>query len=80
MNPNEGQGVLPFALDAHPRMLAPWLLRDDGDNLLLYKCTSAELKYRVLSPAQAMILPFFSGERSYERDSGNLAPPRETRR
>ena len=51
--------------NAHPRLLAPWLLRDDGDNLLLYKCTYSELKYRVLSPKEALILPFFSGERSY---------------
>jgi radical SAM protein with 4Fe4S-binding SPASM domain len=43
----------------------PWLLRDDCDNLLLYKCSYSELKYRVLSPAQALILPFFSGGRSY---------------
>ena len=65
MNPDEGRGVPPFAPSARPRILAPWLLRDDRDNLLLYKCTHAELKYRVLSPVQAMILPFFSGERSY---------------
>ncbi len=65
MNPNVGRGAPPFALNARPRMLAPWLLRDDRDNLLLYKCTASELKYRVLSPAQAMILPFFSGARTY---------------
>ncbi len=64
MNPNASRGASPFALDSRPRILAPWLLRDDRDNLLLYKCTCMELKYRVLSPVQAMILPFFSGERS----------------
>lgn len=65
MNPKEVRSVPTFALHARPRLLAPWLLRDDRDNLLLYKCTHAELKYRVLSPVQAMILPFFSGERTY---------------
>ncbi|MGP8269785.1 MAG: radical SAM protein [Terracidiphilus sp.] len=65
MNRTETQGRSPFMRNAHPRLLAPWLLRDDGDNLLLYKCTYSELKYRVLSPKEALILPFFSGERSY---------------
>jgi radical SAM protein with 4Fe4S-binding SPASM domain len=54
-----------FARNAAPRLLAPWRLRDDHDNLLLYKRSFKELRYCVLSPAQAMILPFFSGERSY---------------
>ncbi len=65
MNRAKAGNGSPFTRNAHPRLLAPWLLRDDRDNLLLYKCTYSELKYRVLSPAQAMILPFFSGERSY---------------
>jgi len=65
MNRAEARNTPPFARNAYPRLLAPWLLRDDGDNLLLYKCTYSELKYRVLSPVQALILPFFSGERSY---------------
>ena len=51
--------------DAFPRLLSPWILRDDTDNLLLYKGVVSELKYFVLSPPQALILPFFSGTRSY---------------
>lgn len=65
MNRAEARNRSPFARNDYPRLLAPWLLRDDRDNLLLYKCTYSELKYRVLSPIQAMILPFFSGKRSY---------------
>jgi radical SAM protein with 4Fe4S-binding SPASM domain len=65
MNRAEARNKSPFARKECPRLQAPWLLRDDRDNLLLYKCTYSELKYRVLSPIQAMILPFFSGERSY---------------
>jgi len=65
MSRNEARSRSPFTRNSFPRLLAPWLLRDDHDNLLLYKCTYSELKYRVLSPVQAMILPFFSGERSY---------------
>ncbi len=65
MNRAEARIVSPFTRNAYPRVLAPWMLRDNRDNLLLYKCTYSELKFRVLSPVQAMILPFFSGERSY---------------
>lgn len=61
----EARSAPPFARNSFPRLLAPWLLRDDRDNLLLYKCSFRELRYRVLSPIQALILPFFSGERSY---------------
>lgn len=55
----------PFPLDSFPRLLYPWVLRDDKDNLLVYKCDTSELRYLVLSPAQALILPFFSGKRTY---------------
>ena len=65
MNRAKAPSASPFASKDLPRLLAPWLLRDDRDNLLLYKCTYVDLKYRVLSPVQALILPFFSGERSY---------------
>ncbi len=65
MNRAEARNRSPFTRNEYPRLLSPWLLRDDSDNLLLYKCTYSELKYRVLSPMQALILPFFSGERSY---------------
>src|SRR5271157_1761236 len=65
MNRAKARRGTPFAGNAFPRLLAPWLLRDDRDNLLLYKCTYTDLKYRVLSPVQALILPFFSGERSW---------------
>ena len=61
----QSRNAPPFARNSFPRLLAPWLLRDDRDNLLLYKHSFRELRYCVLSPAQAMILPFFSGERSY---------------
>lgn len=60
----DARSGLPFSRDSFPRLLFPWILRDDGDTLLLYKCVTSELKYRVLSPVQALILPFFSGERS----------------
>jgi MoaA/NifB/PqqE/SkfB family radical SAM enzyme len=65
MVPAEARSVSPFPRNSHPRIQAPWVLRDDGDNLLLYKCTYSDLKYRVLSPVQALILPFFSGERKW---------------
>jgi radical SAM protein with 4Fe4S-binding SPASM domain len=65
MNHAMARSGSPFAANTYPRLLAPWLLRDDRDNLLLYKCTYTDLKYRVLSPVQALILPFFSGERSW---------------
>jgi MoaA/NifB/PqqE/SkfB family radical SAM enzyme len=65
MNRAKARSGSPFPGNAFPRLLDPWLLRDDRDNLLLYKCTYKDLKYRVLSPVQALILPFFSGERSY---------------
>lgn len=65
MVPAEARSVPPFPRTSRPRIRAPWLLRDDGDNLLLYKCTYSDLKYRVLSPVQALILPFFSGQRTY---------------
>ncbi len=65
MNRAKARSASPFPGNAIPRLLAPWLLRDDRDNLLLYKCSYVDLKYRVLSPVQALILPFFSGERSY---------------
>jgi MoaA/NifB/PqqE/SkfB family radical SAM enzyme len=65
MNLAKARSASPFASNTFPRLLAPWLLRDDRDNLLLYKYTYVDLKYRVLSPVQALILPFFSGERSY---------------
>jgi len=61
----DARGASPFAQDSFPRLLAPWLVRDDLDNLVLYKCTYKELRYRILSPVQALILPFLSGERSY---------------
>jgi radical SAM protein with 4Fe4S-binding SPASM domain len=61
----EARNAPPFAPNSSPRLLAPWLVRDDRDNLLLYKCSFKELRYRVLSPMQALILPFFSGERTY---------------
>ena len=65
MVPAEARSVSPFPRNSRPRIQAPWILRDDGDNLLLYKCTYSDLKYRVLSPVQALILPFFSGERTW---------------
>jgi radical SAM protein with 4Fe4S-binding SPASM domain len=65
MVPAEARSVSPFPRKSFPRILAPWLLRDDGDNLLLYKCVYSDLKYRVLSPIQALILPFFSGDRTW---------------
>lgn len=65
MNQAKARNGSPFAGNTFPRLLSPWLLRDDRDNLLLYKCTYTNLKYRVLSPVQALILPFFSGERSF---------------
>src|ERR1035441_2768123 len=65
MVPAEARRVSPFPRNSRPRIRAPWILRDDGDNLLLYKCTYSDLKYRVLSPVQALILPFFSGERKW---------------
>ncbi|MGO9316552.1 MAG: radical SAM protein [Terracidiphilus sp.] len=65
MNRAKARSGSPFAANTFPRLLDPWLLRDDRDNLLLYKCTYTDLKYRVLSPVQALILPFFSGERSF---------------
>src|ERR1017187_6661530 len=65
MVPAEARSVPPFPRRSRPRVQAPWILRDDGDNLLLYKCTYSDLKYRVLSPVQALILPFFSGDRTW---------------
>src|ERR1035437_8870928 len=65
MVPAEARSVSPFPRNSRPRIQTPWILRDDGDNLLLYKCTYSDLKYRVLSPVQALILPFFSGQRKW---------------
>lgn len=53
--------------DSRPRVLHPWMLRNDGDNLVLYKCETSELKYFVLSPPQAILVPFLSGTRTFEQ-------------
>jgi radical SAM protein with 4Fe4S-binding SPASM domain len=48
-----------------PFLKSPWILRDDGKNLLVYQLNNSELKYFILSPVQAISLPFFDGTREF---------------
>jgi len=51
-----------FNPDSYPRIVLPWRLRNDQANLVLYKWEADDFNYRVLSPSQAMIFPFFNGK------------------
>jgi radical SAM protein with 4Fe4S-binding SPASM domain len=50
--------------DDRPRFTAPWILRNDGDYVVAYTCTTEDLLYRVLSPVEAMLLPMLDGAHS----------------
>ncbi len=48
----------------YPRIVEPWVLRNDQNNFVLYKNSAAEIQYLVLSPLQAIIAPFLNGKYS----------------
>lgn len=52
---------VPFALSSKPRILSPWRIRNDRVNIVLYRCLPGDITYKVLSPYEASILPFFDG-------------------
>ncbi|WP_207659167.1 radical SAM/SPASM domain-containing protein [Anaerobacterium chartisolvens] len=48
--------------DSKPKVISPWRIRNDVKNLVVYKCITAEVIYKVLSPVEAIIVPFFNGQ------------------
>lgn len=49
--------------EAKPCLPTPWRLRNDGSNLVAYRCVPGELTHRVLSDLEATIIPFCDGTR-----------------
>ena len=47
---------------AKPILLSPWRLRNDSRYVVAYKCVTSEVKYRILTPREATLVPFLNGE------------------
>lgn len=46
------------------RIASSWRLRNDGAYILAYFCSTQKLSFKVLSPAEASLVPFMDGELS----------------
>jgi radical SAM protein with 4Fe4S-binding SPASM domain len=47
--------------EQRPRVSECWRLRNDSRYVVAYRCTTTELKHKVLTPAEATIIPFLDG-------------------
>ncbi len=45
-----------------PILLSPWRLRNDSRYVVVYKCLTSEMSYRVLSAQEAVLAMFLNGE------------------
>lgn len=51
-----------FDIKSRPRVISPWRIRNDTTNMILYKCITSSITYKILSPLEALIVPFLNGE------------------
>jgi radical SAM protein with 4Fe4S-binding SPASM domain len=45
---------------------SPWRIRNDGRYSVVYECAISRLNYRVLSPLEAMLVPFLDGTLAWQ--------------
>ena len=50
-----------FNLDSRPRVVSPWRIRNDNANMIVYKCVTSNITYKVLSPLETLVVPFLNG-------------------
>ncbi len=49
-----------------PRIPSPWRIRNDDANIVIYHCATDQLSFKVCTPLEASIVPFLSGEFTWE--------------
>lgn len=53
-------------LKLRPRVISPWRIRNDNKNIIVYKCVTSSITYKILSPLEALIVPFLNGENTLD--------------
>lgn len=61
-NLNPTINIEAFDIKLKPRVISPWRIRNDNQNIIVYKCITSSITYKVLSPLEALIVPFLNGE------------------
>ena len=50
----------------NPRLVSPWRLRNDSFYIVAYRCAHRDNVHKILSPAEASLLPFLDGSLAVE--------------